>query len=72
MRRYHYIATLFLASLMNGSLAADEPESQPGQRLGAGDPFPHFELTNTEHETVRLHDQFEEHPILLIYYRGGW
>jgi len=72
MLRPVYIMMVLMGGLLSGAFAIGETGSYPVHPLRAGELFPHVELTNTEYETVHLHDQFKEHPLLLIYYRGGW
>ena len=65
-----YFLSILLTTLMCSMVCAQE---LPGvEKPGEGDTFPRFQLTDTAHRDVDLHDFFHEQPVLLIYYRGGW
>lgn len=63
------VTVLTTTSLCAQNLQADRTEAE---KPGIGDVFPHFRLTDTDHQTVQLYDYFQTQPVLLIYYRGGW
>ncbi len=69
-----YILSVLLTAFMATCLCA---EDLPAGEItpvppGVGDVFPHFQLTNTEYQSVDLYDYFQKEPVVLIYYRGGW
>ncbi len=69
-----YILSILITTLMTSAVCAQNHsgESDTGSPPQAGEPFPHFQLTSTEYQTVYPHKILKDHPILMIYYRGGW
>lgn len=67
------LSVLLTAFMLTGVSGQKLPsEIDISEKPGVGDEFPHFQLTNTEHEDIDLYDYFQNQPVLLIYYRGGW
>jgi len=69
-----YILSVLLTALMTTCVCAQNlpAEKNPQETPGVGDAFPHFQLTDSQYQTVDLYDYFQNEPVLLIYYRGGW
>jgi len=69
-----YLLSVLITALMTTCLCAQNLQGEPikSEKPGKGDVFPHFQLTDTDHQTVELYDYFQTQPVLLIYYRGGW
>jgi len=67
-----YILSALLTAFMATCVCAQEQVSKGKESPGIGDTFPHFQLTDTEYQSVELYGYLQDEPILLIYYRGGW
>lgn len=67
-----YILSVLLTAFMATCVCAQESVSEINESPAIGDPFPHFQLTDTEHQSIDLYNFLQNQPILLIYYRGGW
>ena len=63
-----YLISIMLTALMTTCVCAQDSKTSPK----SGDPFPHFQLTSTDYQTIDSYDIFTEQPVILIYYRGGW
>lgn len=69
-----YFLSVMLTALMTTCICAQELPTDPVivEWPGVGDPFPHFQLTDTAYQPVQLYDYLPNEPVVLIYYRGGW
>ncbi|NQV41016.1 MAG: redoxin domain-containing protein [Candidatus Marinimicrobia bacterium] len=67
-----YFLSILLTAFMATCVCAQDQVSEIKETPGIGDTFPHFQLTDTEYQSVDLYDYFQSQPVLLIYYRGGW
>ena len=67
-----YILSILLTTLMTSLACGQDSQQTNRKKPSTGDVFPHFQLTDTDHQSRDTYSLFEEQPIVLIYYRGGW
>ncbi len=69
-----YFLSVLLTALMTTCVCAQNlpAEAKVPSIPGVGEPFPHFQLTDIQHQSVELYSYLQTEPVVLIYYRGGW
>lgn len=65
--RGEWLSLFFLGWLVLGTANAEEP---PGLPVGSKAPL--FEAASGRGDRVRLQDELERGPVVLVFYRGGW